>query len=173
MRDMPVRIVSDGVVTRSVRDTAAFFREAEKVYRWLKLPPIGDITRPGRKRLRVALNTTGLGRGADAEVTELTLKTARLLEELGHTVDRGRRAGAATRSPTTSSSTGRRWRCSCCAPAAGYHGRTFDRTRHDNLTLGLARHATPQPAPHPRRDPAAAAAPRPRRPSSSSSTTWR
>ena len=33
MREMPVRIVSDGVLTRSVRDTAAFFREAEKVWR--------------------------------------------------------------------------------------------------------------------------------------------
>ena len=33
---MPVRIVSDGVVTRSVRDTAAFYREAEKVYRDLR-----------------------------------------------------------------------------------------------------------------------------------------
>ena len=87
MRDMPIRIVSDGVVTRSVRDTAAFFREAEKVYRWLKLQPIGDITRPGRKRLKVAVHTQGVGRGADAEVTELTMKTARLLEELGHTVE--------------------------------------------------------------------------------------
>ncbi|WP_283095372.1 amidase family protein [Nocardioides alcanivorans] len=37
-RDMPVRIVADGVVTRSVRDTAAFLREAEKVHRNLKLP---------------------------------------------------------------------------------------------------------------------------------------
>ena len=33
LREMPVRIVSDGVVTRSVRDTAAFLREAEQVYR--------------------------------------------------------------------------------------------------------------------------------------------
>src|SRR5918999_6027098 len=31
MRDMPIRIISDGVLTRSVRDTAAFLREAEKV----------------------------------------------------------------------------------------------------------------------------------------------
>ncbi len=76
-RQMPVRIVSDGVVTRSVRDTAAFLREAEQVYRGLQLPPIGDITRPGRKRLRIALNTTGAGRGATAEIVELTLKTAR------------------------------------------------------------------------------------------------
>jgi amidase len=59
MRDMPVRIVSDGVLTRSVRDTAAFFREAEKVYRALRLPPVGDVTRPGRARLRVAVATAG------------------------------------------------------------------------------------------------------------------
>jgi amidase len=87
MRQMPVRIVSDGVVTRSVRDTAAFFRETEKVYRALHLPPIGDLTRPGRGRLRVAVQTEGLGRGADAEVTALTLETAALLEELGHHVE--------------------------------------------------------------------------------------
>lgn len=141
MRDMPIRIVSDGVVTRSVRDTAAFFREAEKVYRALRLPPVGDITRPGRKRLRIALHTKGVGRGADAEVTELTLKTASLLEELGHTV-------VEADAPVDESfpddfllywsllamflmRTGRR-----------QHGRTFDRTRHDNLTLGLARHAS-------------------------------
>ena len=73
MRDMPVRIVSDGVLTRSVRDTAAFLREAEQVYRALHLPPVGDITRPGRARLRVAVVTErrrrrGLagGRRADA-----------------------------------------------------------------------------------------------------------
>ena len=87
MRQMPVRIISDGVVTRSVRDTAAFLREAERVYRALHLPPIGDLTRPGRGRLRVAVHTEGVGRGATPEVTELTLKTAALLEELGHHVE--------------------------------------------------------------------------------------
>ena len=61
---MPVRIVSDGVLTRSVRDTAAFLREAEWVYRELRLPPIGDVTRPGRKRLRIAVHTAGVGRAA-------------------------------------------------------------------------------------------------------------
>ena len=33
MRQMPIRIVANGVVTRSVRDTAAFYREAENVWR--------------------------------------------------------------------------------------------------------------------------------------------
>jgi amidase len=141
IRDMPIRIISDGVVSRSVRDTAAFFREVEKVYRWLKLPPIGDITRPSRKRLKVAVHTVGVGRGADSETAELTMKTARLLEELGHTV-------VEADAPVDPSfpddfllywstlalfilRTGRR-----------YYGRTFDRAGHDNLTLGLARHAT-------------------------------
>ena len=39
---MPVRIVANGVLTRSVRDTAAFYREAERIWRDRKLPPIGD-----------------------------------------------------------------------------------------------------------------------------------
>jgi amidase len=86
-RRMPLRIVSDGVVTRSVRDTAAFFREAEKVYRALHLPPVGDLTRPGRGRLRIGVATEGVGRSASPEVTELTLKVAAVLEELGHMVE--------------------------------------------------------------------------------------
>ncbi len=32
MRRMPVRIVTNGVLTRSVRDTAAFYREAERIW---------------------------------------------------------------------------------------------------------------------------------------------
>ncbi|MEQ7848370.1 amidase [Nocardioides kribbensis] len=86
-RDMPVRIVSDGVLTRSVRDTAAFLREAERVYRALHLPPVGDITRPGRARLRVALNTTGLRHGASPEVAALPRGVGALLEDLGHHVE--------------------------------------------------------------------------------------
>ena len=57
-RRMPVRLVADGVVTRSVRDTAAFLREAEKVYRDLRLAPIGDVTRAARARRRIASSPT-------------------------------------------------------------------------------------------------------------------
>ena len=49
MRQMPVRIVSDGVLTRSVRDTAAFYREAEKVYRDPQAGP-GRRHHPARPR---------------------------------------------------------------------------------------------------------------------------
>ena len=59
-RRMPVRLVADGVVTRSVRDTAAFLREAEKVYRDLSLAPVGDVTHPTRARRRIAVFTDGI-----------------------------------------------------------------------------------------------------------------
>ena len=85
--EQPVRIVADGVVTRSVRDTAAFMREAERIYRPLHLPPLGDLTRPTKARLRIAVQTGALGRSATPEVTELTQKTAALLESLGHHVE--------------------------------------------------------------------------------------
>ncbi len=140
MRQMPVRIVSDGVVTRSVRDTAAFFREAERVYRPLAMPPIGDLTRPGRKRLRVALNTSGLERGADAEVTRLTEQTARLLEDLGHTVIEVE----APTPPTFAADFLLYWAALSMALLSGgrrLHGRTWNRANHDSLTVGLARHA--------------------------------
>jgi len=138
-RQMPVRIVSDGVLTRSVRDTAAFLREAEHVYRALRLPPIGDVTRPGRTRLRIAVHTGGIGRTAAPEVVDLTLKTARLLEELGHQVEQVEHPAPATvpddfllywsMLAMMIVRTGRR-----------QIGPTFDRTRLDNLTLGLDRH---------------------------------
>ena len=86
MREMPVQIVADGVLTRSVRDTAAFFREAEKIWRNPKLPPVGDVVRPLSGRLRVAVVTEGIGRAAHPDVRERTLETATLLESLGHRV---------------------------------------------------------------------------------------
>lgn len=140
MRDMPVRIISDGVLTRSVRDTAAFYREAEKVFRHPRLAPIGNITRPGRARLRIAVVTQGVGRDCSPEVRELTLKTAALLESMGHHVEE-------IDPPIPDSfvddfllywammamflvRTGRR-----------VLGPTWDPTKLDNLTLGLDRHA--------------------------------
>lgn len=140
-REMPVRIVHDGVVTRSVRDTAAFLRESERVYRNLKLPPVGDVTGPGKRRLRIALVTDSIGgRKTDDDTTKAVLDTAALLEELGHSVER-----AAAPVPDSFegdflaywsmlalflSTTGKRT-----------FNRTYDRDRNDNLTKGLARHA--------------------------------
>jgi len=138
-RRLPVGIVTNGVLTRSVRDTAAFYREAERIWRNPKLPPVGDVMRPGKQRLRIAVVTRSILRECGPELRELTLKSAALLGELGHRVEH-----VDTWVPTSfvddfvmywgflalaQVSIGRR-----------SFGDTFDRTRLDNFTLGLARH---------------------------------
>ncbi len=140
-REMPVKIVHDGVVTRSVRDTAAFLRESERVYRNLKLPPVGDVTHPGKKRLRIALveNSIG-GRKTDDETAQAVLHTAGLLEELGHHVE----VADAPVADTFEDDFLAYWSMLALAiSTAGRHtfNHTFDRDLHDNLTKGLARHA--------------------------------
>jgi amidase len=136
VRAAPVKIVADGALTRSVRDTAAFFRELERVYRNPKLPPIGDVTQPGRQRLRIAVCTQSIARDASPEVTELTLKTAALLEELGHrvtTIDNPVPAGFKDDFLLY-------WAFLAFAIVRGgrtMFGPTFDRTKLDHLSLGL------------------------------------
>jgi amidase len=86
-RQMPLRIVVDGVLTRSVRDTAAFLREAERRHPAPGLMPVGDVTAAAPERLRIAFFTNAAGRSASAEVDALTRRTAELLESLGHHVE--------------------------------------------------------------------------------------
>ena len=87
MRSMPVRIVANGVLSRSVRDTAAFYRAAERIWHQPKLPSIGDVTGPGKRRLKIAVLTRSVERECRPAVRELTLKSAGLLDELGHHVE--------------------------------------------------------------------------------------
>ncbi|MCV7286286.1 amidase [Mycolicibacterium wolinskyi] len=140
LRRMPLRIVSDGVVTRSVRDTAALYREMERVYRNPKLPPIGDVSRPGKQRLRIAVCTQSIAREASPEMRELTLKTAALLEELGHRImPIGNPVPASFKDDFLLY-----WAFLAYALVRGgtrTFGPSFDRGRLDNLTLGLERFA--------------------------------
>lgn len=139
-RQMPVRIVANGVVTRSVRDTAAFYREMERVSRNPKLPAIGDVTHPGKQRLRIAVCTQSIEREASPEIRELTLKTAALLEELGHKVTQIDNPVP----PQFMNDFLLYWSFLAFALVRGGRrtfGATFDRARLDSLTLGLERHA--------------------------------
>ncbi|MCV7423418.1 amidase [Mycobacterium yunnanensis] len=137
MRQMPIKIVANGVVTRSVRDTAAFYREAEKVWRSSTLTPIGDVTRPGRARLRIAVFTKSVKRECSPEVREHTLRTAELLERMGHRVD------YLDAPPVPASFIDDfllYWALLAFALVRGgksRFGETFDRGKLDNLTLGL------------------------------------
>lgn len=140
LRRMPVGIVANGVLTRSVRDTAAFYAEAERIWPNAKLQPVGHVTRPGRRRLTIAVVTRSVLRESSPQVRELTLKSATLLEELGHRVEHIDPPVPASFVDDfvlywgflamTQVRAGRR-----------LFGDTFDRTRLDALTLGLDRHA--------------------------------
>jgi amidase len=133
---MPLHLVSNGVLTRSVRDTAAFLREAERAFRNPKLPPIGDVRHPGKQRLRIAFCTKSVLREASPEMRELTLKSAALLESLGHRVTEIDNPVPARFKDDFLLY----WQFLAFAIVRG--GRraispTFDRGKLDNLTLGL------------------------------------
>lgn len=85
---MPIDLVVDGVVTRSVRDTAYFFAEAERHYRNPKLPALGLVTYPTQTKLRIGmLYDSPIGSPTDTETRQVIKKTADLLENLGHHVE--------------------------------------------------------------------------------------
>jgi amidase len=138
-KQMPVRIISQGVVTRSVRDTARFFTGMEQHWRNPRLPPVRAVEGPGSTKLRVGLVVDSpSGVVTDQETRAAVEHTAELLESLGHHVEEvdppvddtfgedfahywGLLGFAITRSGTR-----------IMDPA-------FDATKTDNLTRGLAR----------------------------------
>ncbi|MCZ4498796.1 MAG: putative amidase amiC [Marmoricola sp.] len=139
-REMPVQIVADGVVTRTVRDTAAFLRESEKRHRNLKLPPIGDVRGPGHKRLRIAMVLDSIGDlRTDPEVADAVRAAAQQLEALGHTVEE-----VPVPAPDYFLDDFLAYWSflSTFLLASGKHtfGPTFDRNLTDNLSRGLAKH---------------------------------
>ncbi len=86
-QNMPLPIVTESVLTRSVRDTARFYAAAETTYRNPRLQPVGRVDGPGARRLRVGLLTDSpLGPPTDPVTSQVLTGTARLLEGLGHTV---------------------------------------------------------------------------------------
>lgn len=87
---MPLQIIYEGVLTRTVRDTAAFYAEAEKFYKNTKLPELGHVKHAGKKRLRIAffenIEAGKLGH-QDKDTYRTQVETAKLLQSLGHTVE--------------------------------------------------------------------------------------
>jgi len=87
---MPINIIYEGVLTRSVRDTAAFFAAAEQYYRNPKLPELGNVQSPNQKKLKVAFfenMAPGKLGHQDDDTYNAILDTAKLLTSLGHQVD--------------------------------------------------------------------------------------
>jgi amidase len=82
-----VKISIDGVLSRSVRDTAHFYYEAEKYYHNQTLPQIGLVNAPLKKKLNIgyieeALNDSTI----DQPVKRVFNETLKMLEDLGHSL---------------------------------------------------------------------------------------
>jgi amidase len=87
-RRLPVDIVCEGVVSRSVRDTAAFLAAAETYWRNPALPPVGLVEGPSERRLRVGfLLDSPNGVPCDPTTRAAVTETVAALERLGHTVE--------------------------------------------------------------------------------------
>ena len=87
---LPINIVYQGVLTRSVRDTALYYAEAEKFFHNKKLPKIGHVQTPIQKKLRIAFFENlpeGKQGHMDEDTFRVQLETAKLLEDLGHHVE--------------------------------------------------------------------------------------
>ncbi len=85
MEQMPVKIVTQGVLTRTVRDTVGFYEQMAHIQP-TELPPIGPTSDPGP--LRIGLMATGInGLPIDPEVLAALETTGLALEDLGHTVE--------------------------------------------------------------------------------------
>lgn len=88
-RVLPVPVVTEGVVTRSVRDTAWLLEAMEAAMPSRKLPPIGRIEGPRSERLRIGVYVESpLGEPIDEEVEATTLAAASHCENLGHRIER-------------------------------------------------------------------------------------
>ena len=85
---IPVRIAAQGVVTRSVRDTALLLALTDPARPDAGLPPIGHVTRPGTERLRIGMCVSTL---RDLPLSPDTVAAVRsagaLFEDLGHHVE--------------------------------------------------------------------------------------
>lgn len=141
---LPINLAVQGVLTRSVRDTAMYFAEVEKLYAHPDLPPIGLVEGPGKERWRIAMIREGVrGLSVDTETTSALMSTALLLGRLGHDVSE-----APLPYPDKFGNDFLRyWAMLAFTLRYGgsrVFGQGFDGTKAEELTKGLARMLTTQ-----------------------------
>jgi amidase len=140
-RSLPINLVSEGVVTRTVRDTAAFVDALERSWRNPTLPPVGRVVGPSSRRLRVGLLDGSIGGVTlDATTRSALEDTGHLLEALGHRVER---VPVPVDEQFAEDFLLYWGLLSVLASTAGrvvFH-RSFDRTKMDALSQGLRQHA--------------------------------
>ncbi|HMJ15089.1 MAG TPA: amidase, partial [Polyangiaceae bacterium] len=87
-RLMPVRVVTEGLVTRSVRDTAHFVAAVERRCRTRRLRPVGLVEGPSGRRLRIGLIIDSINDNRSCDETRAVVqRVAHVLERLGHHIE--------------------------------------------------------------------------------------
>ncbi|WHP07723.1 amidase (plasmid) [Acinetobacter corruptisaponis] len=86
-RSLPINIVSEGVMTRSVRDTAHFWAGMEQSYKNPKLAPIGLVEHPNKRRLKIGVAFDSLTAPTDAETRQTLVNAVKLLDSMGHHIE--------------------------------------------------------------------------------------
>jgi amidase len=83
-----VEVTAEHCLSRSVRDSAGLFQAMERTDAAAVLPPIGAVSGPSARRLRIGyvLDSIG-GRRPDAEVRAGAESAVALMEQLGHRVE--------------------------------------------------------------------------------------
>lgn len=86
-KGMPIPIVCQSVVSRSVRDTATFLTAFEASRRPVGVPPVGPVAPAPSRRLRIGLvEQSPAGGATDAATLAVLRETAGRLADLGHEV---------------------------------------------------------------------------------------
>ncbi len=139
-RSLPINIVSEGILSRSVRDTAYYHFEAQKIYQNPKIPPLPLVTEAGKKRLRIGCYVDSImGYSTDKETRDACLRTAEVLAKAGHQVEEMRYPVSAQFSDDFSMYWGM---LAYMVKKTGKlsFGKDFDKNQLDTLSTGLANH---------------------------------
>ncbi len=84
-RQLPVNPVSEGILTRSVRDTAHYLAGAEQFHADPRLEPVGLVEGPADRRLRIGVISEDVsGRPVDPEIRAILSSAAEILAAQGH-----------------------------------------------------------------------------------------
>ena len=136
---LPVDILGEGLLTRTVRDTAMYLFEAERRYANPKLPLVGLVQNGTDRQLRIGLVAESPnGRPIDAPTSAALADAAALLESLGHSVEPVTLPGL----EEFEADFKHYWAALAFAVSiAGpqLYGKAFDKSQLSDLTLGLAR----------------------------------
>lgn len=84
---LPVKLMAEGIISRSVRDQAYFYQQAEKLLPATRLKPVGEVAGPSNRKYRIGLFTSlSEQQCADDETRNVAHLAAQTLARLGHEI---------------------------------------------------------------------------------------